>query len=238
MAKIYGLFGSMTGKVADVVMSVRGGEQIVRRYQPSVLNPNTTGQVEARAKLKLISQLSAVMAAYIAIPRRGNISSRNMFVKKNYGIITYADDTASATLTSIQLTDSVVGLPNLIVSAGEASNTISVRLYAGVLTGLDRVVYVAFVKQADNKLRLANSIVVSATQADSVFSANLNVGTSEPIVVYAYGVRDNTEAARVVFGDMQAIPAETVAKLIVSRTLTEADITLTETKAAEYSSQA
>ena len=116
MAKIYGLFGSMTGKVADVVMSVRNGEQIARKYQPIVTNPNTPAQVEARAKLKLMSQLSAVMASVIAIPRKGNVSSRNGFVKKNYQSLTYASQQADIALANVQLTDSVVAMPSIVIN--------------------------------------------------------------------------------------------------------------------------
>lgn len=231
MAKIFGLNGVLTGKQGGTVFVVRNGENIARKYQPVVSNPSTQGQIEARAKLKLLSQLSAVMAPVIAIPRVGAVSSRNLFTKKNYAASSYANQQAQINLTAIQLTKSVVALPT--VTGTFSAGTANVQLAAGA-TGLSRVVYAAFAKQADDKLRLAATTVISAAGNDSTFPATLTVG-GDPVVVYAYGVRDNTEAARVKFGELTVVSAETVAKIVTDKTLTEADITLTETQAVELS---
>lgn len=228
MAKIFGLFGSMQGKVADVVMAVRNGEQIVRKYQPIVTNPNTSAQVAARAKLKLMSQLSAVMGPYIAIPREGMVSSRNIFVKKNYPLATYTNNEANIDLASVQLTSSVVAMPAISTDRGEEN--LAVYLQASLPEGVfDRIVYMAFVKQSDNHLRFHDSIVVDEPGTNGRYPGNLAL-TNEAYVVYAYGVRDNTEIARVSFGNMQAPTAESVAKLLVSRTLSASDVTLSETR--------
>lgn len=236
MSKIYGLFGAMTGKVADVVMSVRNGEQIVRKYQPVVSNPSTPAQVASRAKLKLMSQLSAVFAPYIAIRRDGSKSVRNMFVKENYKFATYADNTAEAALTSIHLTKSVVGLP--AISATRSGSEVSVALSTAA-QGINRVVYVAVFRQTDGTLRAAGSAVATEGGSTDTFPITIDVLTQAPlpVVVYAYGVRDNTEAARVTFADM-TVDAENVANLITTRTLTEADVTLTETSAVVATTQA
>ena len=228
MAKIYGLFGSMQGKVADVVMAVRNGEQIVRKYQPVVSNPNTQAQIGARAKLKLMSQLSTVMAPVIAIRRQGSVSSRNMFVKTNYPLASFAGGNASVELTGVQLTKSVLALP--AVSATRSGSTINMELSAPV--NMDRVVYVYFSKQSDDTLRFIGSKVVDTPGTGNTFATDASIGNAAAIV-YAYGVRDNTEAARVAFGNMQVVTAETVAKVITSRVLLESDVTLTETKATE-----
>lgn len=227
MAKIYGLFGSMTGKTADVVMVVRNGVQIVRKYQPSVANPNTEGQVAARAKLKLVSQLSAILAPAIAIPRSGNVSSRNLFTKLNYPLASYTNNMADIELVNVKITKSVVGLPVVVATRGENGVNVYLSAQQGYQT-LSRVVYVAVAKQTDGTLRYAGSMVSS-----SAGTGNFQVEfptTTEETVYFAYGVRDNTEAARVIFGDLQAITAETVAKLIVSRALLETDVTVTETR--------
>lgn len=233
MAKIYGLFGSMTGKLADTVMSVRNGEQIARKYQPVVYNPSTPAQVAQRAKLKLLSQLSAVMAPVIAMPRQGAISSRNRFTKVNFPSLSYSDNTATIDLTAVKLTHSVVSLPDVVATAGTGG--IAVSLEATAALDVTRVVYVAFRKMGDETLRLANSVVASTPGADNAFNAIVPVEAIDvPYVIYAYGVRDNTESARVLFGDMQVPTAQSVANLLVSRTLTENDVTVTETKALEY----
>lgn len=230
MAKIYGLFGTMTGKVADVVMTVRNGEQIARKYQPIVANPSTQAQVESRAKMKMMSQLSAVLAPFIAIRREGTKSSRNLFVKKNYGAATYEGTQASVNLNEVQLTKSAVALPTVVAARQvEAPSTLDVSL--GYPTAdIDRVVYVGVLKGSDNKLRVAASTVISVAGEGSDYRGTLNMGDSREAVVLAYGVRDNSEIAKATFGDLTAISAEQVAKIIVSRKLTVADVTTTETR--------
>lgn len=226
MAKIYGLFGSMTGKVADVVMAVRNGEQIARKYQPVVSNPNTAAQVESRAKLKLLSQLSAVMAPVIAMPRVGAVSSRNMFTKENYRAASYASNQADIALLDIKLTKGILAMPAL--NATREGTNVNVQLRNVV--PYDRVVYCFFVKQADDTLRFATSKVVSEPGVDGYFATDAFV-SNLPAVIYAYGIRDNNDAARAAFGNLEVVTAETVAKIIVSRTLKETDVTLTETVA-------
>ena len=227
MAKIYGLFGSMTGKLADTVMSVRNGEQIARKYQPIVYNPSSAAQVAARAKLKLMSQLSAVMAPVIAIPRVGSVSSRNQFVKLNYKEATYSDDTAQVNVANIKITRSVVSLPELAIDRSGEAATVSLAVGA---SGLSRVVYAVFARQTDNSLRMVGSYVVTDGGADNVYGQSVSLGTTGEVYVLGYGVRDNTQAARAAFGNLEVLTGEEVAKLIVQRTLTDADITLTETR--------
>lgn len=221
----------MTGKLADTVMSVRNGEQIARKYQPVVYNPSTPAQIATRAKLKALSQLSAVVAPVIAIPKRGSVSSRNLFTRKNYPTVSYADSTASIDLLSVKLTDSVVALPNIAATRTETAISAYITALATIGTvDVNRVVYAAFLRQADNSLRFTGSAV--GTDSTSGFAAELPL-VSGPVVIYAYGVRDNTEAARVTFGNLTVTNATTIASLIVSRTLTESDVTLTETRALE-----
>ena len=230
MAKIYGLFGAMTGKLADTVMSVRNGEQLARKYQPIVFNPSTPAQIAQRAKLKFLSQLSAVMAPVIAMRRLGPVSSRNIFTKKNFPSVSYSDNTASMTLVNIDLTGGITALP--AVTATREGGNVTVELASGAANIVDRVVYAVFSKEADDKLRLKESFVVSEPGTGSKFSGTFYGGTA-PLLILAYGVRDNNENARAIFGNLEAPTAETVAKLVVTSTLTESDITLTETQGIE-----
>lgn len=219
----------MTGKLADTVMAVRNGVQLARKYQPIVSNPNTPAQVAVRAKLKLMSQLSAVMAPVIAMPRVGAVSSRNLFVKENYGATSYNSDEASIELADIKLTKSVVSLPDIRAAWGTQTGDIDVNLGAGEIN-LSRVVYCAFLKQADNTLRLVRTLVVNDPGSSGGFADTMKVYPVGEYAIYAYGVRDNTDSARTTFSNLQVVTAETVAKIITSRTLTEADVTLTETR--------
>lgn len=228
MAKYYNN-QKKTGKVAGSVFAIRFGETIERAYNPVVSNPNTEAQVESRAKFKLMSQLGAVLGGNIAIPRMGAQSSRNLFVKKNYPFATYNNNQAEVNLNTLQITSSAVGLPSVVVSRGD--NAIQVELQT-LPADIDRVVYVAMRKGGDGRLSILGS-VVSTTPGTSAaaFVGSLPAYSGE-VVVLAYGVRDNTDAARAVFGDLTAISAETIAKIIVNRTLTDADVTLTETTGA------
>lgn len=235
MAKIYGLFGAMTGKVADAVMVVRNGEQIVRKYQPVVSNPSSPAQVATRAKLKLLSQLSAVMAPVIAIPRQGSVSSRNIFTKVNYPLTSFANSEAAITLTGVQLTKSAVALSRLFAVRGEGY--IEASLATDGVTGggevaslgYSRVVYTMFVKGADQKLRFVTSQVATEAGSHNEWMVRLP-STNLEVVILAYAVRDNTEAARTTFGNLTAVTAETVATVLTSRTLLESDVTVTETQ--------
>lgn len=228
MAKIYGLFGSMTGKVADVVMSVRNGEQIARKYQPIVANPSTTAQVEARAKLKLMSQLSAVMAPVIAMKREGSVSSRNLFVKTNYQVASYDAGHADISMVNVKLTRSVVNLPEVVATRG--TNGITARLASGS-NGISRVVYCVFGK-VEEEVRYIGSTVQDIPGDNQLFQAEVPTSSVE-CYVYAYGVRDNTDAARAKFSDLVSPSGEDIARIVATRILTDGDITLTETKAVK-----
>lgn len=220
----------MTGKLADTVMAVRNGEQLARKYQPVVYNPSTSAQVAQRAKMKLISQLSAVMAPVIAIPRAGSVSSRNLFTKVNFKHLSFANNNADADLLALQLTKSAVGIPE--ISATREGNVISVNMAAPLTANAaSRVVYIMFIQNPDNTLRYGYSEVVESAGVGELWPAEFNVGVDAPAYIYAYAVRDNTEAARVSFGDMEVLTAERVAQLVASRVLTESDVTLSETHA-------
>lgn len=219
----------MTGKLADTVMAVRNGEQLARKYQPVVFNPSTPAQVEVRSKLKLLSQLSAVFGRTIAIRRDGNVSSRNMFTKINYPLVSYSSNEAQITLGDVQLTKSAVGFPNITVTRGEGA-AISAEL-SGPAYELSRVIYIVVEKETNGTLRLRGSEVVNTPGVGFTFPTDLFASNKE-CVVYAYGIRDNNDAARAKFGNLEASTAETIATLISTRVLTDADITLTETKSA------
>lgn len=229
MAKIYGLFGAMTGKLADTVMAVRNGEQIARRYQPIVSNPGTPAQIAVRAKMKLMSQLSANMAPYIAIPREGAVSSRNIFTKVNFQLAGYTNNAASIDLNKVQLTQSAVGIPNVVVSR-EAEKVLA-YINSSVETGFSRVVYVAFIKGDNDSLIPAGSVIVEKS-SDTTFNTQDIPFTTASLLVLAYGIRDNNNNATTIFGNLTAPSAEDVAKLITTRTIGTSDITMSKTVGA------
>lgn len=227
MAKLTGVFGKGTGKLGSVVLAINHGEQIAREYNGKPTNPKSQAQTESRARLKLMSQLSAVMAADIAIQRVGTKSGRNLFVKQNYPL-TYIDgNAASIDLDRVQLTKSVVGLVSFGADRTDGQ-FINVALTADGSAEVNRVVYVAYVKQPDQSLRKLGSVVATEKGVNGTFPAALPY-TANAVVVLSYGIRDISEKASVVFGNMIAPTSEEIAKLVASRVLSVRDIAVTET---------
>lgn len=223
---MYGLNGIMTGKVGNTVFAVRNGTQIARQYQPVVLNPKSGTQREARAKLKLMSALSAVVRDYIAIPRDGMMSPRNRFFKENYPLATYANDTASVALESVQLTKSTIAISGL--TAARAQSGFSVQIAAN--TSLDRVIYVAVGKKSGT-LQFMGAITKSA---DSTHEFRVTVPSSDPsveTVIYAYGVRFNTENAKNIYSALEAEVGGTTGKVIVTAMTRDSNVIPTATTA-------
>lgn len=92
--KLSGFVGTGSGKLGNSVFMVRGGQQIVRQYQPIVLNPKSSTQREQRAKWKAAVQLSAVMGDVLYPFKQdapANVSARNRFVQTLFksGAVTY-----------------------------------------------------------------------------------------------------------------------------------------------------
>lgn len=216
----------MTGKLADTVMSVRNGVQLARKYQPIVFNPSTPAQVAQRAKLKLMSQLSAVMADLIAFRRVRTMSARNMFTKVNIGKATYATDTASFPLEQLDLTGGV-----LYCTASASRFEGNIVIEPSVPENVTKLVYGVFYNINDTLELIADGTfdVVEGT-APVIRVAD---DSSNAILVVVYGIRPNNDNARAAFGNLQAPVATPNAILNVVRNLTEKDYTLTKTAAVK-----
>lgn len=233
MAKIHGLNGVVTGRQGNNVFAVRAGEQILRKYQPVVFNPNTEAQVATRARMKLMSQLSSVMASAIAIPREGMKSARNQFVSINYPASTFTGGNADIDLTKVKLTKGVIPVAGLVATRA-AANVIEAHMLgvssSDPFSDVDRVEYFVFVEQSDGTLRLSQK--ASSSTLEGGFPVTLNAASNRKAIVYAYGVRFNSEAARVAYGNISVVEADDIARLISSRVLLESDVSLSDTKVA------
>lgn len=228
MSKVFGLQGYLTGKLGATVFAVRNGEQIARQYNPSPANPKTAGQIENRAKLKLLSQLSAALQSVIAIPRDGMRSPRNGFTTANYPYTTYGNEAASLDLADVQLTKSAVGLAGFSADRGDG-NGIAVVLDEDVSNMNDAVMYVVLRRTDANKVAIASSLLVNAAGDAGKFPAVLPMQEGD-IAVCAYGIKYRTAAARIAFENLTAPAAQGVAKLYAKRVLNASDATLTETR--------
>lgn len=231
--KLYGLSGLATGKKGADVFSIRNGVQIVRQWNPEPYNPKTPSQVESRAKMKLLSQVGAAVKPIIAIQREGLKTPRNLFISKNYDIVSYANNEAQIALQDMQLTNSSIGLPAF--TAARADGKINVALAQDMRGSLDRVVYLVLSCPSNQELIPQGSIVVSAPGADGLFAGELD-DVEGDIVIYGYGIRDNNAASTVKFSDLGVDPGITVAKIVASRTLSSTDYSLTATRGLQLAS--
>lgn len=203
MAKIYGLFGAMSGKVADVVMSVRNGQQIVRKYQPNVMNPKTSDQNSTRARFKLMSQLAAILAPAIAFMRIGSVSARNMFTKYNFGLTSFSDNEADISLVDVSLTGSQRTLPAIHATVGE-QGSLNVGMNSNTKPFADAIVYAAIWRDANGKLGLADVKICDAAGVNGHFETTItNVPSPVQGVLLAYGYKNADSNERVHFGNIE-----------------------------------
>lgn len=237
MARIYGLSGRITGRKGDAVFAVRGGEQIVRQYNPIVANPKTEAQVENRAKLKLCSQLGAILAPVLAIPSVGAKSGRNQLSSLIYPKVNYQGGIAKVSLDEIPLTNSHRPLSGVTHYQKEDAG-----LYAATnlseATSYDKVSYALVTITSQGDIRLVATQLVTDPGDDGRFEANFSQYANElagqSCCVYAYGMKtlDADESVRIdsIVGDS----AEKAAKLVVSRSELAASVAVSQTRAESF----
>lgn len=228
MGKAYGLFGTVTGKIGNVVMSSNAGKTIVRQYQPNVKNPSTVAQSEQRAKLKLMSQVSAALAPVIAINRNGLQSSRNLFIKRNFGYTMSESGVASVSYENLQLTSGSAGLPS-ISATRSATEGIKIQLSEAADSAISIVVYVLYKKTDESILQYVDSVVVETAGDDGKFPGVLPY-TAGDAILYAYGMKALSATAAAKYQNYSVTNAEDVAQLVYSRNLTTSDYQFTMTR--------
>lgn len=226
--KLHGITGTGSGKLGSSVFSVTAGEQVVRQYQPVVTNPSTTSQVNNRARLKLLSQLSAVMADVIAIPRAGALSPRNIFVSDNYPISSAENGAATIDLAKIALTKGGMQIP-AVVAERDGDTAINVALAAKADQLVARVIYIAFYRNNVGELQLLDSAVVETAGAEGTFPYVFPY-MSQDVIVYAYGIFDKNSKATAKFGNYGVETGTQVASLIADRKVSESDYIITKTQ--------
>lgn len=226
--KLHGIGGVGTGKLGSMVYSVRNGQQIVRQYNPIVANPSTAAQVEARSKMKLMSQLAAIVAPVIAINAEGLKSKRNLFISRNYPLAGYEENTAQIDMAGVQLTKSNTAFPDFEVDRS-SGNSIAVHLSEDATNLFDRVIYCAVISQSDGSLRLWDDVLVTEPGTGGLFPAVLPY-TPNAIAIYGYGIRANNDDAKAAYANLKSGDAGKLAEILTSRNATLAAITISETK--------
>lgn len=230
MGKVTSLYGKTTGKIGSIVFATSGGETIAREYNPNVANPNTQAQVNQRARLKLMSQLSAALAPVIAIPKKGLVSARNQFTKMNFDLSMANNGVAQITYENVQLTNGNLGLPTLEAVRAQESG-ITINLADSASQSVDRVVYILYRKTAEQRLQFVSSVIAEGAGVNGNYPATLPY-TEGDIVLYAYGMRDTSESASAKYGNMQVANALDVARLTAYRSISSEDYQFTETRGA------
>ena len=220
-----------SGKVGEMVLAQSGGECISREYRKNIANPNTEGQVNQRARMKLMSQLAAAMAPVIVIPKKGLVSARNQFISKNFNFCSSNDGIAQITLDNIQITAGTTGLPG-ISAERNGTTDIAVSLRTSAALAADRVVYVMFVKTLQNTLQYKTSVIVETAGANGTFPSTLPY-VKEDAVIYAYGMKDLNSAASARYNNYNVTTGQDIASLMMERKISLSDYLFTQTRGAE-----
>lgn len=246
MGKVTSLYGKTTGKIGSIVFSTSGGYTIAREYNPHVANPSTMPQVNQRARMKLMSQISASLAPVIAMTKDGLSSRRNKFVSKNFENSYASQGVAQISYENLQLTEGSIGLPQVILAAGSIETSPSAYLATEPAQNVARVVYCVFEKTQENRLALVKSIIATERNpaghtgyyfyADmtglSVTFPDIDGEFSKEYVIYAYGMIDTTERASARYGNLNVQSASDLATLVATRTISFEDYQFTQTRGA------
>lgn len=203
MAIMQGITGKVSGKMGSAVFRVRNGALVVTQYNPIVKNPDTAGQQKARAKFKLLSQLSAIMESgfgTMAVTKRAGKSApsqRNAFMQLNYPLVKVdmsADvpERAGIPMESVQLTKSsrplgVIEYENRLVSVTEIPNEVkTVRFVVVGYRTFNEVdpVTGSLITKVRPVVKQVQNIAVSDNEAGITHTASWG----EKFTVLAYGL--------------------------------------------------
>lgn len=232
MGKVTSLYGKTTGKIGSIVFSTSGGENIAREYNPHVANPNTQAQVNQRARMKLMSQLSAVLDPVIAMQKEGLVSKRNKFVSRNFGLCYVSNGEAQISYENLQLTTGNAAIPAIVYEVDEISLISTLKLSQNAQASVSRVCYIIFRKTSEGLLQLVKSQIVETAGTDGLFPWEIGEIPADNYVFFAYGMKDLSAKATAHYGNLQVSTANDLATLIASRTLSTADYQFTQTRGA------
>lgn len=243
MGKVTSLYGKTMGKIGSIVFSTSGGQTIAREYNPHVANPNTIAQINQRARMKLMSQLSACLSTSIVMQKEGLVSRRNKFTKRNMTACYASNGTAQITYENVQLTEGSLGLPQITaqfsVDADTGTESLNISLASAAAINVARVVYNIYQKTDEGKLQLLYSAISNdASSSGSVFSISIPASPfkNKELVIYAYGMVDTSERATANFGNLNVKNGSDLATLVASRTLSYEDYQFTQTRGATLGS--
>lgn len=241
MGKQTSMWGKTTGKVGGLVYATAGGEQIVREYNPNVANPSTQAQVDQRARMKLMSQLSAALSPVLAMTKDGLVSKRNKFTKLNFPASYALNGTAQITYENVQITEGNTALPAITAAGVVADEKISLHVMFTTEPSvtINRIVYCVFRKSNEGKLEYVLSVINSTRESSAegqYFYSNINNLPIAEYVIFAYGMCDTSERATAHYGDLNVVTASDLARLVATRAISFSDYQFTQTRAVTIAS--
>lgn len=246
MGKVTSLYGKTTGKIGSIVFSTSGGETIAREYNPHVANPNTQAQVNQRARMKLMSQLSASLSPVIAMTKEGLVSKRNKFVKRNFANSYASQGVAQISYENVQLTEGNAALPQITGQFTIKDGDVYAKngFVDEPAQSISRVVWCLFFKTDDGNLSLAETQIVSQREADDHASyfpvywetimGDQQSGANKNYVIYAYAMSDTSERATAQYGNLNVSSATDLARLVANRTINFTDYLFSQTRGATW----
>lgn len=226
--KRYSANGKGSGKLGGSVYVINHGVQIEREYNGSVSNPSTSAQVGQRARFKLASQVSAALENVIAIPRKGILSPRNRFVKRNMSFFYGGVDGAQVTYENLQLTLGSNGIPAIFAERTKDAE-LELELKEPVHMSVSHVAYCIFRKTDEELLQLVASEIVEVNQDNT----DAQVTIADPggnLVIYAYGYRIKNAKAKAKYDNYRVSSAADLATLIANRRLELSDVYFSATR--------
>lgn len=229
MGKVTSLYGKTMGKIGSIVFSTSSGQTIAREYNPHVANPNTLAQVNQRARMKLMSQLSATMAPVITMQKMGLVSARNQFTKRNFGFSYVSDGQAQISYENIQLTQGNAALPRIVF--GGSTGTYYLELEESADASISRVVWIVYRKTAEGKLQFIYSAIEETAGENGKYRHELpTTWGPDNYVFYAYGMKDMNAKASAQYGDLNVTSASDLATLVATRKISMTDYQFTQTR--------
>lgn len=216
MAKLRGFSGGLSGKHGNTVFRQRHGETIAGQYQPVVKNPNTARQLVARARFKLLTQISSTLKPALAIPQEGRRTPRNLFTHVNFPLTSIqsieGSNMAAIAIPTIQLTKSnheFLGVVNKIEYDTDTNSVIAIinncDQYNSI--GICIVAGASAVSSAIHPLRLKAQVIVPVDDRGSINKPiPVSLRSGETLYALFYGISDNPSGSREVYANGSTAP--------------------------------
>ena len=236
MAKLSGILSKARGSVGGTTFQINHGVQIAKSKIQQMSNPSTPAQVASRARLKLLSQLSANVAAIIAIKREMLATARNLFTRVNYGFTAMIDGVAEMNLANMQFTKSSIGMVGFTVTRASGYG-LPVALAEDVVGVWDRVVWIVCKRLTDGRVQVAESKVCDITE-EIPNGATVMQDPGVDCTVHVYGIKELTERGKIAFSNLAVADAGAIASIVASGELRTSDVQLSETRGLYLSADA